>query len=84
MFGREEPVAGETDDQRLGFDSGEGLFERAVRVGEVELVEGARDVEIRVGVEAVDERLALVPQVALDFELEVEVRRSGSGLSVEG
>ena len=84
LLGWEKPIAGEADDQRLGEHGREGLLEGAVGVVEVELVEGARDVEIRVGVEAVDERLALVPQVALDFELEVEVRRSGRGLSVEG
>ena len=83
LLGWEKPIAGEADDQRLGEHGREGLLEGAVGVVEVELVEGARDVEIRVGVEAVDERLALVPQVALDFELEVEVRRSGRGLSVE-
>jgi len=60
LLGREEPVAGEADDEGLGLDGGEGLLEGAVDVGEIELVEGAGDVEIRVGVEAVDETLALV------------------------
>ena len=40
--------------------------------GQVEVVERARDVEVGVGVEAVDEALALVAQVALDLELHVE------------
>ena len=35
LFRRKQPVAGETDDQRLGFDGSKGLFERAVRVREV-------------------------------------------------
>lgn len=80
LLGREEPVAGETDDEGLGLDGSEGLLERAVGVGEIELVEGAGDVEIRVGVEAVDKTLALVAQVALDFELDVE----GVGVAVGG
>ena len=78
LLGREEPVAGEADDQGFGEHGGEGVFERAVRVIEIELVERARDVEVRVGVETINERLALVAQVALDFELEVEV--GGGGL----
>ena len=47
---------------------------------QVELVERAGDVEVGVGVEAVDERLALVAQVALDLKLHVEV----VGLAVRG
>jgi hypothetical protein len=69
LLGREEPVTGEADDQGFGEDGGEGVFKRAVGVVEIELVERACDVEVRVGVETVDERLALVAQVALDFEL---------------
>ena len=81
LLGRKEPVAGETDNEGLGEDGGEGVFERAVGVVEIELVEGARDVEVGVGVETVDEGLALVAQVALDFELQVEV--GGGGLLCE-
>src|SRR5690606_8490644 len=44
---------------------------------EVELVEGAGDVEVGVGVEAVDEAAALIAQVALDLELHVEGGRTG-------
>ena len=81
LFGREEPVAGEADDERIGLDGGEGFFEGAVRLREVELVEGARDVEVRVCVEAVDEALALMAQVALDLELDVErVGVAGGGV----
>ena len=46
----------------------------------VELVDRAGDVEVGVGVEAVDEALALVAQVALDLELRVE----GVGLAAGG
>ena len=40
--------------------------------GEVEIIHGARDVEIGVGIEAVDEGRALVAQIALDLEVGVE------------
>ena len=36
------------------------------------MIDGPGDVEVRVGVEAIDETLALVAQVALDLELHVE------------
>jgi hypothetical protein len=32
LLGREEPVAGEADDERFREDGSEGVFERAVRV----------------------------------------------------
>src|SRR5690606_20249661 len=77
LFGREKPVAGEADYERIRFDTTEGVVERAVGGGEVELVEGAGDVEVGVGVEAVDEAAALIAQVALDLELHVEGGRTG-------
>ncbi len=39
---------------------------------EVEIVHRARDVEVAVGVEAIDEGRALVAQVALDLEIGIE------------
>ena len=72
LGGGEEPVAGEADHEGASFHGGEGGFEGAGALGEIELVEGASDVEIGVGVEAVDEALALVAEVAFDFELHVK------------
>ena len=46
--------------------------------GEVEIVHGARDVEIGVGVEAVDEGRALMAQIALDLEVGVEAEGAWS------
>jgi hypothetical protein len=70
---REQPVGGEGDHAEAGLGPPEGLGQHAAVVGrEVEIVHGARDVEIRVGVEALDEGDALVAQVALDLELGVE------------
>src|SRR5579859_2238446 len=67
-----QPVAGESDDERLGLDRAEGELEGSRGPGRVEMVDGPRDVEVVVGVEAVDEALALVAEVALDLELGVE------------
>ncbi len=48
--------------------------------GEVEIVHGARDVEIGIGVEALDEGRSLVAQIALDLEVGVEAE--GDALAV--
>ena len=40
---------------------------------QVEVVHGLGDVEVRVGVEAVDELAAAIAQVALHFEIDVEI-----------
>jgi hypothetical protein len=45
--------------------------------GQVEIVHGARDIEIAVGVEAVDEGGALVAQIALHLEVGVEAEGLG-------
>ena len=62
-----------------------GALERAgedaaVLGREIEIIHRARDIEIGVGVEALDERKALVAQVALD--LEVGVEREGRRVAV--
>src|SRR3954470_24007682 len=41
LLGRKQPVARETDDEAFGFDRRERLLERAIRVGQIELVERA-------------------------------------------
>jgi len=58
--------------KRLGFNRGKGLFKRTMAGGQVKVVEGARDVEVGIGVEAVDEACALMPQVAFHFKLDIE------------
>src|ERR1700722_6962317 len=68
----EQPVAREADDEGLGQYRGKRLLERARGARRVELVDRAGDVEVGVRVEAVDEALALVAQVALHLELGVE------------
>ena len=51
----------------------EGVGQHAAVVGrEVEIIHGARHVEIGIGVEPLDEAAALVAQVALDLEIGVE------------
>ena len=67
--------------QKRVFEPLERLGEHAAVIGgEVEIVHGAREVEIGVGVEALDEGDALVAQVALDLEIGVE--REGRRVAV--
>ena len=68
---RVQPVGAERDQQRPRRDALERPRERpaAVLPGEVEVGQRARRVEVGVGVEALDERVGLVAQVALDLEL---------------
>ena len=49
----------------------------AVLGGQIEIVDRPRDVEIAVGVEAIDEGRALVAQIALDLEVGVEAEALG-------
>ena len=73
LLGREQPVAGERDqaEPRLGALEGVGQHAAMVR-GQIEIIHGAGDVEIGVGVEAVDEAQALMAQIALHLEIGVE------------
>ena len=75
LVGREQPVAGEREQQeahgRLGQRRGHGV----VTGREVEVVHRLGHVEVGVGVEALDELAALVREVALDLELGDEVER---------
>lgn len=80
LGGGEEPVAGEADDEGRSGDGGEGGLEGGGAGGEVEGVESAGDIEVAVGVEAVDEAAALVAQVALDLETHVEGVEAGGGV----
>ena len=51
----------------------EGVGEHAAMIrGEIEIIHGARDVEIGVGVEPVDEAQALIAEIALHLEVGVE------------
>jgi hypothetical protein len=45
---------------------------------EIEIIHRAGDVEIGIGVEAVDEGRALVVQIALDLEIRVEAERNAA------
>lgn len=72
LFGRIEPIAAEGHHQGLGLHRREGSIQRFRAVGEVEIVQGLRQIEVCVGVESIDEALALVAQVALHLELDVE------------
>ena len=68
---RVQPVGTERDQQRPRLHAFQCLSERSVAVlpREIEIGQRARHVEVGVGVEAPDERVGLMPQVALDLEL---------------
>jgi hypothetical protein len=68
---RVEPVGAERDEQRAGTYRTQRLGETALAVlpRQIEIGERPRGVEVGVGVEALDEALALMAQVALDLEL---------------
>ena len=67
-----EPVRTEADHQEARLRLLQGGGQRSVAVGQVEIVHRLGDVEVRVGVEAVDELAAAIAQVALHFEIHVE------------
>ena len=73
---REQPVRGERDHAEARLRAAEGIGHHAVVVGgEIEIVHRARQIEIRIGVEALDERAALVAQIGFDLEVGVERER---------
>src|SRR5919106_5156623 len=73
LGGRKQPVGAERDHAKAGARAAKRLGEHAaLRSRQVEIVHRARDVEIGVGIEAVDETDALMAQVALDLEVGVE------------
>ena len=79
--GREQPVGGERDHAEARRRILEGVGDHPVVVGsEVEIVHRAREIEIGIGVEALDERDALVAQIG--FDLEIRVERKGRILAV--
>ena len=74
--GREQPVRGERDHAEARRRVLEGVGEDAAVVArDVEIVHRAREIEIGIGVEALDEGDALVAQIALDLEVGIERER---------
>src|SRR5690606_28973480 len=72
-IGREPPVGHERNDEEVGLRTGQGAGKvAAMRERRIEVVERAGDQQIRVRVEVRRELLALVAQVRLDLELDVE------------
>src|SRR3546814_17771492 len=70
LRGREQPVAGEGGEAEAGLHAAERVCEFAVMVGrEVEIVHRTGDVEIGIGIEPLDERAALMTEIALDLKL---------------
>ena len=74
--GREQPVAGERHHAEPRLDAAKRLRQHAVMVaGDIEIVHRPRQIEIAVGIEALDKGRALVAQIALDLEIGVERER---------
>ena len=70
---RKQPVAGERDDAKPRRRAAERIRHHAVVVaGEIEIIHRARQIEIGIGVEALDESDALVPQIGFDLKIGVE------------
>ena len=81
---RKQPVAGEGDDAEARLGAAEGFGQHAAIVrGEIEIIHRAGDVEIGIGVEAVDEGHALMVQIGFDLEVgregEGDARRGSAG-----
>ena len=71
--GRKQPVAGEGHHAEAGLDIAKRFRQHAVMVGgDVEIVHRPRQIEIGVGVEALDKGRALIAQIALDLEIRIE------------
>src|SRR5882724_9522757 len=74
--GREQPVGGERHHAEPGLDAAERLCQDAAMVGgNIEIIHRPRQIEIGVGIEALDERRTLIAQIALDLEIGVERKR---------
>src|SRR5215467_3204953 len=74
--GREQPVGRERYHTEAGRRALEGVGENAVVIrSDVEIVHRTGEIEIGIGVEALDERDALVAQIALHLEVGVEGER---------
>src|SRR5579862_4481240 len=73
LRGRIEPVARKGDGAEPRLRAAEGVGEHAAMLGgEIEIIASARDVEIGIGVEPLDEADALMAQIVLDLEIGVE------------
>ncbi len=72
LGGRKEPVTAVSDDQSAGLHAAKSVLERGVPAGQVEKVEGFGEVEIGVGIEAMDKAAALVAEVAFNLKLDIE------------
>src|SRR5262249_20662582 len=76
LRGREQPITRERHDAETGLDAAEGFREHAMMIaGDIEIVHSTGQIEIAVGVEALDKVRALVAQIALDLEVRVERER---------
>ncbi len=65
-----KPIRREGDKAEPALHPGKGPRQiAAMRFGQIEIIHGAGDIEIGVGIEALDEAEALVAQIGLDLEI---------------
>ena len=70
---RKQPVAGEAHHQPAATRPAEGLGQFCRRIAQIEQVDGHGQREVAVGVEPLDELVALVGQIGADGELRLEL-----------
>ena len=81
LRGRKQPVAGERHHAEARARAAPGFRQHSIVIGgDVKIIHRARQVEIAVGVEALDEGRALMAQIA--FHLEVGIERERRHLAV--
>ena len=68
LFSGKEPVGADADKAQPGLDSPEGLLGRSVAAQRIPGIHGAQDGQVGVGVEALDEPLALIIEITGDVE----------------
>ena len=63
-----EPVGCKADDQKIGHHVGEGVVQGTVVFLQIEIIDRLGDIQIGIGVKAVDELGSLVVQIGFDHE----------------
>lgn len=77
---RVEPVSGKSDDECARFDIGKNLVERFM-LGKIEPICRLRDVEVRIGIEAIKEFVALMVQITFNRERDFTQKLAGRDAS---
>ena len=73
LLGRKEPVGAQSDDEEFGCRMPERLGQASVFLGEVIRIHGFCNAQVGVGIEAFDELLPLVGEVAFNLKPEAAI-----------